>query len=227
MEADEKTCPRCAETVKAAALVCKHCGHEFAPAQRNIASPASASSLRGVTQPAANPAPKGRTFLVVAAIIVGVIILLAVLGAVVGPQQQSNAPVAEQTGATTGVLNAPADGAPAAEGKSASTAPASTAVTSVELAKAYNANEVAAQKTYGDRALDVSGTITGVTLDIFNNPVIQMEGVNAFLPVQATFDKSFSDKISALSKGDRITVRCTAITEVISAPQLSDCTLPE
>ena len=25
----DKTCPRCAETVKAAAKVCKHCGHEF------------------------------------------------------------------------------------------------------------------------------------------------------------------------------------------------------
>ena len=29
MEADEKTCPRCAETVKAAAKVCRFCGHEF------------------------------------------------------------------------------------------------------------------------------------------------------------------------------------------------------
>lgn len=26
-----KTCPRCAEEVKVAAQVCKHCGHEFAP----------------------------------------------------------------------------------------------------------------------------------------------------------------------------------------------------
>lgn len=30
---DEKICPRCAETVKAAAAVCKHCGHEFGTPQ--------------------------------------------------------------------------------------------------------------------------------------------------------------------------------------------------
>lgn len=29
MKADEKKCPKCAETIKLDALVCKHCGYEF------------------------------------------------------------------------------------------------------------------------------------------------------------------------------------------------------
>lgn len=29
MESDEKICPKCAETIKAAAVVCKHCGYSF------------------------------------------------------------------------------------------------------------------------------------------------------------------------------------------------------
>ena len=31
--AEEKTCPMCAERVKAAALVCHFCGHKFGPAE--------------------------------------------------------------------------------------------------------------------------------------------------------------------------------------------------
>jgi len=34
-----KTCPRCVETVSAAALVCRHCGHEFALPQPSGAKP--------------------------------------------------------------------------------------------------------------------------------------------------------------------------------------------
>lgn len=31
MESDEKLCPRCAETIKSAAIACRFCGHEFDP----------------------------------------------------------------------------------------------------------------------------------------------------------------------------------------------------
>lgn len=31
LQVQEKTCPRCAERVKAAALMCRYCGYEFSP----------------------------------------------------------------------------------------------------------------------------------------------------------------------------------------------------
>lgn len=46
MAADEKTCPYCAETIKAAAVVCKHCGRDL-PAPAPASMPADqATSLK-------------------------------------------------------------------------------------------------------------------------------------------------------------------------------------
>ncbi|MBV9990066.1 MAG: hypothetical protein JOZ72_02130 [Alphaproteobacteria bacterium] len=275
MDADEKICPRCAETVKMAAKVCKHCGYEFPASEQPVPAPGSpAPQPASAPQPApVQPAPiqptpaqppapaqppmpvtprpyspppqqmtsdppaKGRTLFIVLAAILGVIVVLAIIGLAVGPQDGGDAKQAVNAGTSTspgsssgtgsGDTGDAGQGAAQGDNSGGSEQADATAVSSVELARAYNANEVNAQNTYGGKTLDVTGTITGVKLDIFNNPVVEMEGVNEFLPVQATFDQSYSQKVSALSKGQEITVRCTSITEVISAPMLSECSLPE
>lgn len=96
-------------------------------------------------------------------------------------------------------------------------------VTSLELGQAYEANEVAAQKRFGDRTLAVSGTVERVTLDFTNDPVIVMTGANQFSGVQASFDKDYADRIAALSKGQKVRVVREKVSEVIASPILSDC----
>lgn len=138
---------------------------------------------------------------------VGVVILLAVIGSL----SRSGAPTTQT--ASTDEPSPPPE-------------VTTIRVSSQALAAAYSANEVAAQKRYGDQTLDVTGTVEGVVLDITNTPVVHLDGINPFLPVQASFDKSAGDQLSAFSKGQTVTVRCTSITSVISAPMLSGCTLP-
>ena len=194
-----KICPRCAETVKGAALVCKHCGHEFGTSgssQENTSQGLVPLSTKGAPKKA-HPIAAGCAM---------VFILLLVIGVLNSPSGQSS-----HMGDTDAA---------------SPTAVPPVRVTAVDLARAYDANEVQAQNEYGGQTLEVSGVVTGITLDMFSNPVVQMRGVNEFLPVQASFDKSYSGRLGTLSKGQVVTVRCTSVTEVISAPMLGDCTLP-
>jgi hypothetical protein len=98
-------------------------------------------------------------------------------------------------------------------------------VTSLQLSAAYQENEVAAQSAFEGRAVLVTGKVTGVALDLMDNPVVSLESVNEFLSVQA----SLSDKNAAASlrKGDEIQLLCQKVTEVISAPQLDECIIVE
>ncbi len=135
----------------------------------------------------------------------GVIVVLLIIFAIIG----SNAPTTTQQGtaAATAEKAAPVE------------------VTAIELARAYQANEARAQKDYGDRPLLVTGTVDGVDLDFVDDPKVKLRTENQFLSAQATLVDADKPKASDLSKGQKITLLCEGVSEVISIPMLSGCSI--
>lgn len=140
---------------------------------------------------------------------VGVLFGLAVIGSIVGD------PDPKKDGSAAGAGQAEAEAAPKA-----------IEVTARELFAAYEANEVAAKAQYGGKTLAVTGVISGISLDMFDKPVVSLKTSNPILTVDANFEKDDAAKTGALKKGETITVTCGELTEVVGKPLLSDCKLP-
>lgn len=62
MEADEKTCPFCAETIKAAAVVCKHCGRDLTQATLPADADPAVMQAHGITYVEDRYVWRGNTF---------------------------------------------------------------------------------------------------------------------------------------------------------------------
>jgi hypothetical protein len=138
----------------------------------------------------------------------GVLFGLAVIGSIAGdPDRKTSSGAAGEDDTAAGV-------APVLE------------VTAQELFDAFEGNEVAAKVRYGGQRLAVTGVIAGISLDFRDRPVVSLETSNEFLTVDASFGKDYTQKTARLRKGQKITVTCEELTEVMGNPLLSDCTLP-
>lgn len=102
--------------------------------------------------------------------------------------------------------------------------PADRTVTSQKLAGAFAANEVAAKSWADGGPVKVTGPIEAIELDLFDNPTVSMTGYE-YNRVTAHFDKSASEQVSALRQGQKVTVICAKVGEVMGSPQLNDCVL--
>lgn len=96
-------------------------------------------------------------------------------------------------------------------------------VSSKELAKAYESNEVAADKQYKGKTLEITGKVDGIDSDISDQAIVKLNVVNQFLSVMAKGDDAFNEYATTLNKGQNVTLICKGDGEVIGAPNLTDC----
>ena len=100
-------------------------------------------------------------------------------------------------------------------------------VTAEELWAAYDKNELAGDKAYKDKTLIVTGVLNSIESGLGDTPYLTLKAGDEynFNTPQAHFNKSETDSLIALSKGENVTLKCTGNGEVMGSPMLSDCTL--
>lgn len=147
---------------------------------------------------------------------IGGIVVLGMFGlAVVG----SLLPKPEGSGTPGAAASSPA------AGESSAAPVVATKVTGPQLSAAYAENEVSAQAAFGDRVLEVSGTVSSIELDMMDKPVIQLEGHDQMAHVTIHLEKDQAGAAGAVRKGQKLTVTCSKVGEVMGYPQLQNCAL--
>lgn len=78
-----------------------------------------------------------------------------------------------------------------------------------KLAKAYAANEIAADREYKGRRVRITGTVDSVGKDIVGTPyVVLIEREERGARAQCTFGRGQEDKLARLTQGQRATFSC-------------------
>lgn len=100
-----------------------------------------------------------------------------------------------------------------------------TAVTAIELARAYDENEAAAALKFKGKLLVVSGEVAGVTLLPDGEPVVRLVGINRYSDVGVFIDDQSA--AAELSKGQAVRALCESIVASAGTPALGKCVLVE
>lgn len=113
--------------------------------------------------------------------------------------------------------------AAAAEAAEAELKASSIVVSSSQLFNAYHANEVAADNEYKGKKLLVTGTVASVDKGAFGGLVLRLATANRFMSTMCRMQKSETDTLASLQKGERVRVLCTGSGMTLGSPSLTDC----
>lgn len=98
-------------------------------------------------------------------------------------------------------------------------------VSSKQLFIDYDDNEIAADEKYKGNTIEVSGKVTDIGKDMFDNLQLSLQGKSQFMSVMATLEDSQKSKASKLKKGQKVTLICTGKGKILTSPMLDDCVI--
>lgn len=99
-----------------------------------------------------------------------------------------------------------------------------TAVSSNELQREYERNEVAADMKFREKLLLVSGTIASIDRSVGESYYLSLKGgSNPFMQPKAAMADGYTDFLAGLNKGDEVEMMCTGNGMLIGSAMLSDC----
>ena len=101
-------------------------------------------------------------------------------------------------------------------------------ISSTQIYKDYDDNEVAADNKYKDKVVEVKGKIIDISKNFSDDIVIKLNGlinnVYEIVGVGCTFSKSHNSEAASLSKGQIITIRGKCDGKLMG-PDISGCSL--
>jgi hypothetical protein len=154
--------------------------------------------------------------------------VFAVLGAASG--SSSSSPTPSAPAAPAPVPGAAA--APAAPGQAAAapSAPAVTPSPLVEVAARqyfndYQANEVSADARYRGKRLRVTGRVSEIRRDMFDNIVLELRTSNRFMGVNVHLDDSQTARAAQVSRGQDIAVVGEGGGMIMGSPIVADAVI--
>lgn len=93
-----------------------------------------------------------------------------------------------------------------------------------DLTKAYDDNEVAANRQYKGAKVRIIGVIDNIGEDIMGTPYVALKGHKTFSYVQCMFDKEETKRLSELEKGQKVMI-IGKVSGNIMGPILRECIL--
>lgn len=98
-------------------------------------------------------------------------------------------------------------------------------ITSVNIAKEYSENEVAADEKYKGKMIEISGKVTSIDNGTFDNEMIVKltDGQYDFNGPWCYMKESEKDKVLAFKKGQQVTLIGTGDSATLKSPILKSC----